>query len=533
MTIFFRYKNQIIAGLIVLLLLVFYGSFLTHKINLFTADLGRHIRNGEYFLENFKVPSTNLYSYTEPDFAVINHHWGAGVIFYLLWRAGGFTAVHLFFIALSLATFLIFFYLAKLRSSLGMAALIAIPVIPLLAERTEIRPEVFSYLFAGIFYLFLWLWRNQRISWKWLLLLPIIEILWVNTHIYFFLGPVIVGAFWLTTRPMNRHATFLLIISGLAALINPFGLKAVIEPFNILREYGYRVVENQPVWFIEKLISNPNFLIFKLVFGLLVLSFVLKLVRRRITPSPVVVRLRRTLRGSASSPPISEQEARGRGRNIQMSDVLLALGFSAMAWLQIRNFAIFGLFALPIMAGNFADRTPPSPSLAKEGEKGEFLGTRLLKLDLAVLAIIFIIILSSNLNYLFPYWHEFGLGLKKNNDAAANFWKINSLKGPIFNNYDIGGYLIYYLYPHEKVFVDNRPEAYSVDFFQKVYIPMQQDEEEWRKQDQKYNFNAIFFSHRDATPWGQNFLIQRARDPKWTPVYTDQYAIIFLRQPSP
>jgi len=55
------------------------------------------------------------------------------------------------------------------------------------------------------------------------------------------------------------------------------------------------------------------------------------------------------------------------------------------------------------------------------------------------------------------------------------FFKENNLQGPIFNNYDIGGYLIFNLFPQEKVFVDNRPETYSSEFFQEDYIPMQED----------------------------------------------------------
>jgi hypothetical protein len=100
------------------------------------------------------------------------------------------------------------------------------------------------------------------------------------------------------------------------------------------------------------------------------------------------------------------------------------------------------------------------------------------------------------------------------------------------NNYDIGGYLIYNLYPKEKVFTDNRPEAYPASFFNDVYIPLQENKDIFNGQDNKYHFNAIFFSHRDATPWGQKFLIERISDPQWAPVYADRYAIIFLKRNS-
>ena len=110
------------------------------------------------------------------------------------------------------------------------------------------------------------------------------------------------------------------------------------------------------------------------------------------------------------------------------------------------------------------------------------------------------------------------------------FFKSQNLKGPIFNNYDIGGYLIFHLFPQEKVFVDNRPEAYSVDFFKKIYIPAQESDEKWRELDTKYKFNSIIFSHRDITPWGQKFLASRLADKSWENVFTDERVIIFKKK---
>ena len=72
------------------------------------------------------------------------------------------------------------------------------------------------------------------------------------------------------------------------------------------------------------------------------------------------------------------------------------------------------------------------------------------------------------------------LGLLPKINAAADFYKTNKIQGPIFNNYDIGGYLIFHLYP-EKIFVDNRPEAYPTSFFQDVYIPMQENNDIWKE----------------------------------------------------
>ena len=76
-----------------------------------------------------------------------------------------------------------------------------------------------------------------------------------------------------------------------------------------------------------------------------------------------------------------------------------------------------------------------------------------------------------------------GFGLQDNIEKSATFYKSQKLAGPIFNNYDDGGYLIYELFPQEKVFVDNRPEAYTKEFFDKVYNPALADENKWQEID--------------------------------------------------
>ena len=483
-------KQKIISAAVVALLFGFYAGFLMHKVNLVTADLGRHIRNGEYLFQDAKVLSTNFYSYTQPGYPDINHHWGSGLIFYLLEQAGGITSVHLFFIILSLGAFALFFFTAVKQSSLAWASLAALPMIFLLGERTEIRPEVFSYFFAGLFLWLLYKFRAARRHYKLLFFLPVLEVLWANTHIYFILGPMIAGAFLLealiTKRENARRLLIIFILTVLATLLNPAFIKGAVEPLIILRAFGYRLAENQTVLFMLKLSVNPALRIFIAVFALMVLSFI-----------PALHKLR---------------------KNYPLVNIFLFAGFSFLAWFQIRNIAFFAFVALPILAFNL------------KAVFGEARETSLFKISGSFLAVILVIALSGNLFHYFPYWYQFGLGTELANNTAAEFFKRQKIRGPIFNNYDIGGYLIYHLFSQTRVFVDNRPEAYSVDFFQKEYIPMQQDEAVWKTQNEKYKFNAIVFSHRDATPWGQAFLSQRVKDPQWSTVFLDQYVIILVRK---
>jgi hypothetical protein len=476
------------------LLLFWLGVFLAQSVNLVSTDLGRHIENGRYFLETHKIPDTNLYSYTYPDVPFINHHWGSGVLFYLIWKVAGISGLSFLYIGLSLLTFGLLFFQAKKFAGLALATLSAVLVIPLIGERTEIRPEVFSYFFAVIFFLLLWKYEKGELKTDLLFLLPVLSLLWVNLHIYFIFGIGLIGLFLLDTMWEKSWSKFrilflVLILTIGASLINPFGIKGLIYPLNIFRNYGYRVLENQSVSFLTNLgfINNPNLLIFKIVLFILLASIVLIFAFNR--------------------------------KRINWPLLGLSLAVSALGWSALRNFSLFGYFALPALAYNL-----------KYGLRKKIdLNDGWSKIIIYFLACVFFIFFSN----LFQgkLLQENNVGSKEQTqNASAIFFKENKLSGPICNNYDIGSYLIFHLYPGEKVFVDNRPEAYPDAFFKEVYVPMQEDNEVWKRVMEQYDFNVIYFYLGDATNWGQEFLVKRVKDPEWAPVFADEYAIIFLKR---
>jgi hypothetical protein len=124
---------------------------------------------------------------------------------------------------------------------------------------------------------------------------------------------------------------------------------------------------------------------------------------------------------------------------------------------------------------------------------------------------------------------NFGFSQAVGAEKAAAFFLRNNLKGPIFNNFDIGSYIAYRLYPKEKVFVDGRPEAYPASFFRQDYIPMQEDIKRFNELDKKYRFNTIFFTHTDQTPWAISFLQQIITHPAWRIIYLDETAIMLVK----
>jgi len=495
-----------------LLLAAWCAILLAQKIDLPVADIGRHIKNGEIIVqtrwaEKWQVLHQNYYSYTEPSHEFVNHHWLSGVIFYGVYELAGFEGLSIFYIAAVTLAFYLFFRAAQKQAGSSIAGILAVLVLPIIASRTEIRPEGFSYLLMAVFFWLLWHWRAGRLNPKWLFALPVLMMFWVNLHIGFIFGFLILGVFWIEELIKDlrfkiqdknyrffyyklHFLTIIGILCAIAGLLNPFFIKGLLYPLNIFRQYGYLVVENQSVMFLERLGmgSTLYFGLFKILLGLAFLSFILRLIKFR------------------------------TWKDFPYSDILLLGSVGILSFLAIRNFPIFGLLFLPITASNIKAVMPELKHPAY-------------KILPAVIAIVIVIFGS------FRFWESykfkqnvFGLGLMPKVEAAAEFFKKENIQGPIFNNYDIGGYLIFKLYPQMRVFTDNRPEAYSIDHFQKDYIPAQQDNEKWVKLEELHNFNAIFFSHRDFTPWGQAFLISRVEDPQWAPVFADSYNIILVKR---
>ena len=283
-------------------------------------------------------------------------------------------------------------------------------------------------------------------------------------------------------------------VTLLATCLNPSGISGAIYPFLILNEYGAPVIENYSVLGVlrEGYVFLP-LIYFGIVFGLVCLSWLYALTRNR--------------------------------SSFSLGNFLLSVFFFAMAWSAIRNFALSAYFALPIAAVNLKNL------LGDQGKASSSLSILKFSASLAVISLVLIIIkpayfVSSNRG-------RVGIGLEEANGAAADFFLKEKIQGPIFNNFDVAGYLVYYLYPDHRVFVDNRPEAYPAAFFSDVYFPIQSDEAKWENISHHYGFNVIVFNYRERSVRSEQFIIRRVLDPMWAPVYFDKNIIILAKRDGP
>lgn len=462
-----------------------------HPSTAFDQDLGRHLLNGKMITQTLHVPTVNLFSYTYPTFTFINHHWFSEVIFYNISTLTGTSGLFIFSLILILSAWGILSY-STIRHSYPLIFLaLSVVYLRILFERTEIRPELFSFLFLAIIVTILYQYREKYTPLIFLLI-PL-ELFWANMHIYFPIGVLVTLLFVIDNLITHRKNLFnprtkilvtIFIFMGLATLLNPHGLSGATYPLRVFQNYGYTIEENQNPFFLISLgFTKPSLLYLEIAVGVTLLAFLSQLKKTFII------------------------------------DWLLFVVFSIIAFNAVRNFPLF-VFA------TFIPTTRLSTSLFSS-----FLQFFTPSRRLVVTRIGYFLLV------LFVFWqtrtviglHEVGFGVSENAKSALDFFQTEKLHGPIFNNFDIGSYMEYRLYPGEKVFIDGRPEAYPASFIQNTYIKMQEDPKLFKAVSNHYHFNSIVFAHTDQTPWAESFLRNIVHDSDWIMIYLDPTMVILVR----
>jgi tetratricopeptide (TPR) repeat protein len=498
--------NSLFKLFVFILILAFYGTIVVHKISFHTDDLGRHFQNGKMVLEgNFDVLRTNFYSQAEPDYPFINDHWLSGVVFYFLYVVFGFNGLIVFAAIVLLGAFSLLFWIALKRADFWLIAALSIPTILILRERTDIRPEIFSYLFMAVFIYFLYDLEKhperRRVFW----LIPL-QFLWVNLHTFFIVGPMLAVGFLAEKIILNyKNLKNNLLVKKLALLlfaliavnfINPNGTDGAIRPITRFMYTAVEVTEDHALLDILRIkpVEDISILIFLPLIFVLGISLFLGFVSKK---RPIFL-------GLAS------------------------VGTIAASFIILRTMPFFGLIFLLAASSNL------NGVFLKLKEWLELKSPRteniLRKFLTPILIALFIVLIFLGVKNKISKYNEFGLGLVSRSNDAAEFFKEQKLRGPIFNDHSVGSYLIWHLYPQEKTFFDNRGrDAYSANFVYDVYKSTLENEDVWQSALKKYKFNVIFFFQYDGIFLAYEFLRRRMLDPDWALVYADNNAVILLQ----
>ena len=447
-------------------------------------DLGRHLKLGEIIINTRSVPAINLFTYTNENFPFINHHWLSEVFFYLIHTTTGDIGLGLLKITL-LALSIYFALKSSVSKTISVSSLASAAfMIPIFMERTHIRPEIFSMFLFSLLLLIL----SKPITKRGVVIIVIIQLLWVNLHIYFAIGLLTIIAY---TLNKYRQRSFKLMVRVSIAcifvsLINPNGLQGLLLPLQIFKEYGYSIIENQSPFFLDNIFNKPNITFFKVSLIATLISILITIKSKRIYQALVITLV-----------------------------TILALK-------QVRNFPLYALAFISFIPSILSSiKLQTSPYIKKS-------------LSLIVASLTIILLLSQIYNR-FPHNQAdrinslpFSLSQDQNIHSSFKFFNDKGIEGPIFNNFDVAGLSIYHLYPQHKLFVDNRPEAFPKEFFQQTYIPMQEDQGLFDQKLAEYKFQSIIFSHNDITPWGVTFMKNIANHPQFKLVYLDANIMILV-----
>lgn len=217
-------------------------TFLLGVFPLKDVDYWWHLRTGDLIRATGQVPRTDPYTYTVPDHEWVDLHWGFQVLLSLGHDLGGVVGLNLAKCAITTLALLLLVTAKKPDWPLWAMVAAWLPALVLLGGRMYIRPETMTLLYLSMFLAILF--RMDRRPWLGLLL-PVVQVFWVNTQSLFVFGPILLG-FWLAYAALSpgafdpdrrrwwRFVFAAAVLDGLACLANPYGLRGAAFPFTDL-----------------------------------------------------------------------------------------------------------------------------------------------------------------------------------------------------------------------------------------------------------------------------------------------------------
>jgi len=496
-------------------------------------DVWWHLRTGQLILERGEVPRTDWFTYTNATRPWIDVYWLFQIGIALLFRVGGASALVL--LKAACATAIVALSLvARRRGGKTWPIVVAwLPAVVMLTGRLCERPELFSLLFLAGFLTVLGR-ASERPRWLWFL--PAIQILWVNCHGFFVLGPLVLAAYiaeflldrrWPPATAVPRPPIKqVLLVSGatlVAILVNPYGTKAVTLPLEQFHKLGstgiYRanIGELKTIgdFVVQAGINNPYLLAY---FAVLVLGIVTFVLQRR-CGRPSVFRL------------------------------LLFAASAYLGWQATRNSALFALVAAFVIAWNL-DEVADSKFVAvkasnKESNKASTKARRTGKqipaqrnLDPVLLAAIVVLGVVTASGGLYAWAGEnrtVGFGERTQwyaHDACAFLARPELPERIVAFNISQAAVCIAHTAPAHKEFMDPRLELNTQETFERYLDGLRKL---WRGQPDWEAPLGIDYTRPDQVP---ALLIERgvlgraadvlAKDPRWRRVYADPVAVVFV-----
>ena len=371
------------------------------------SDTWWQLRTGEEMWRSGQVMLRDEFTFTVNGQHWPNHEWLTQVIFYGVYSAGGFPLLTLLCASAVTGAWVIVSRLTPgpmiVRVALiGFGAMLSSPAWCL-------RPQVMTLTMCAV--TLAMLVRRRYLWW-----LPLVFLLWANMHGAVALGGVLVIASWISVAIHDRPALPRMTVIGFLCLVatasTPLGLSLWLEvPDSLQRLKDYGVIE----WRAPS-ITNPQDLPF---WGIAAAVAVLAIVKRR------------TLATSYEA----------------LTLVLSSAFIFVLGTRSLRNVAPFVICAMPTI-GALIDGSLPARAPRPESEK-----------KLRLNALTFATVTAGAVLFVTIAWSKPLPRLAWQPLSATAIAAIDSCPGRLYNRYDEGGYLIWFM-RHRKVFLDSRQDPF-------------------------------------------------------------------------
>jgi hypothetical protein len=448
------------------------------------SDTLWHITVGNLILKTHTWPTHDIYSFTVHGSPWIAYEWLGEVIMALAWRAGNLHGLAVLVLAIISVIILGLFYLAYLCSKNTKSAFAACAVLlPLSAISWTLRPQLLGYFFLIITLIVLRRFRQGHRKSIWIL--PLIFLLWTNTHGTFVLGFGVLGIYWLSglkefqfgdiysqrwTRSERQQLELVALLSLIASIITPYGTR--------LAAYPLEMAGSQPM--IIQIVQEWQPLALSASYGKLFLVLFLAFW--------VLVITRRS--------------------RIRLEDMALLLIAAAETVMHARFMVLFVPVFAPLLAELITPWFPPYD----ETKDRPFLNFGLVGLIIFGMAVFF----PSNKQLNQQLASEMPTGAVRYLAAHPNL-------EPTFNYFFWGGYLIQNHGPDDKVFIDGRLDIYEYSGVLADYMSIMSLKPDVESLLSKYHVNSCLI------PPENPLAVLLGSSPGWKKVYRDGTSAIFVR----
>ena len=445
-------------------------------------DLWWHLRTGQLTLQNHAIFRIDPYSFTRAESPWINHEWLSDILMFGLYRLSGFGGLIVVFALLITGAFLLVF--RRCQGGPYFAGILTIWAAVASRPAWGVRPQLLSLFFASLLLvLHESRVRHPRILW-WAVLLIL---LWVNLHAGYALGIALLilflmgealdalagSASWADVKPRIRTMALVIAASLAVVPLNPYGTKMYSYPISTLHSVSMqsKIAE----WFSPNF-HDPQYL-------------------------PLVLLMLAILAALA----LSSKPARP-------GELLLLLAANFAALLSVRHVGFYALIAAPLLSRLF--------SLDFQGRRSRSLPLASAALINVAIVVAFAIFAAVHVRAVIK--DQTAADAQRFPVRAVSFLATQHPPGPILNDYDWGGYLIWRLYPGCRVFIDGRADVYG-DLLMKDFGDANSLTDDWHGVLERWKIRTIILKP------GSPLLTALRASSKWKPLYSDSQATVMAQ----